>query len=91
MDLIRVYLASCISHLISIWKQGLRHARTTRNYICVRRKTWASKVDLGQAGLRNGGRITSSAITKRNLSPHGLGLGKRERVRVCGRCLRNTR
>lgn len=69
-----------ISHLVSFslfGKQGLHHARRTRNYICVRRKTWASKVDLGQAALRNGGRIIS-AITRRDLSPHGV--GKRESV-----------
>lgn len=79
-DLIRVYLISRIScvYVLFFWTQGLHHARSTRSYICVRRKTWASKVDLGRAGLRNGGRITSAITTRRRLAlPPGV--GKRER------------
>ena len=45
------------------WKQGPHRAPAIRSYIYVRRKTWASKVGSGRAGLWNGGRITS-AITK---------------------------
>lgn len=58
---------------VHILIQGRRHARTTRSYICARRKTWVSKVGLGRAGLRNGGEITSARTRRSHQRLTGVG------------------